>query len=549
MASTLTEALLFLSLSLFLWTFFRRIASRRPFANIDGPPSRSLFGGIFSEFFTGDGLRTHENLLKKYGSVVKVQGLFGKTMLYVSDPKAIYNIIIKDQYIYEETADFFMINQLVFGPGLLSTQGDHHKKQRKLLNPVFSIVHMREMIPTFYEIAHKLEAALASRAKDGAHEIDVLSWLTRTALELVAQCGLGCSFDTLTKDNEKHPYAVATQQLIPASIKTFVPRSYILPWASKIGTPRFRRTIFDLLLKFIPWEGAHQFRELTDVLDRETLDVYASKKRALAEGDEAVQRQIARGKDIISILMRANINASGGDQLPEHEVIGQMTTLVFAATETTSNALSRILWLLCIHRDIQERLRNELRQAMEGKDELNYNNLEALPFLEAVCREALRLYPPVASLHRVAVKDIVLPLSQPIKGIDGKVILEIPVPKGSEILVSIINCNRNPDLWGPDAHEYKPERWLKPLPDSVLVAQIPGVYGNQMTFSGGGRSCIGFKFSLLEMKVVLSLLVRKFEFDLPKSKEIGWKIGGVASPFTTEQPSVPQLPLSVKVAK
>jgi cytochrome P450 len=97
--------------------------------------------------------------------------------------------------------------------------------------------------------------------------------------------------------------------------------------------------------------------------------------------------------------------------------------------------------------------------------------------------------------------DAILPLSKPLIGRDGSTITEIHIPKGVDIHVGIINSNCNPDLWGDDANEWKPERWLNPLPKNLTEAdaKIPGVYSHLMTFLGGARSCIGFKFSQLEM--------------------------------------------------
>ena len=83
----------------------------------------------------------------------------------------------------------------------------------------------------------------------------------------------------------------------------------------------------------------------------------------------------------------------------------------------------------------------------------------------------------LSHLHRTR-RDIVLPLGVPIKGIDGKEIDALPIPKGTQVHVSIRGSNRNPEIWGPDAHEWKPERWLNPLPDPVINARIPGVYSH-----------------------------------------------------------------------
>lgn len=71
-----------------------------------------------------------------------------------------------------------------------------------------------------------------------------------------------------------------------------------------------------------------------------------------------------------------------------------------------------------------------------------------------------------------------MPLSAPVKATDGTMLNEIFVPKGTDIMIGIRASNRNPALWGPDADEWKPDRWLAPLPDTVTQAHIPGVYSN-----------------------------------------------------------------------
>ena len=75
-------------------------------------------------------------------------------------------------------------------------------------------------------------------------------------------------------------------------------------------------------------------------------------------------------------------------------------------------------------------------------------------------------------------QDVVLPLSQPIRGINGKLMSEVPLSKGTTVLVGVRACNRNTALWGDDAKEWKPERWLGNLPNSIIDARIPGVYSN-----------------------------------------------------------------------
>lgn len=170
-----------------------------------------------------------------------------------------------------------------------------------------------------------------------------------------------------------------------------------------------------------------------------------------------------------------------------------------------------------------------------------------MKYLDAVCRESLRLYSPVPLVTRQARKDAFLPISNPIRTTDGKEIQSVYVPKDTLIFTPIQAVNQDPGIWGPDSYEWKPERWLSPLPDSVHEARIPGVYSNVMTFIGGSRACIGFKFSEMEMKVLLFVLIDALQFDLGK-QEIRWDRSGIATPFVGNNELQPELPMLISRA-
>lgn len=87
-------------------------------------------------------------------------------------------------------------------------------------------------------------------------------------------------------------------------------------------------------------------------------------------------------------------------------------------------------------------------------------------------------YSPANQLMRQPVEDIVLPLSRPITLTSGRTTSEIFVPKGTKCIVSLIGSNRNTELWGDDAHDWKPERWMGDLRDEVQSAKLPGVYSH-----------------------------------------------------------------------
>lgn len=523
------------------WRILRRLVVKTDIDNLPGPLSQSFTKGNLLQTFSGDAWDFHKELGQKYGGVVRINAVLGNKYLYVSDPHVLHHVIIKDQHVFGKTTAGLVTSGILFGDGLLSTFGERHRKQRKMLNPVFSTALMREMVPVFYEVTHKLSNALGHKVENGLQEIDILRWVTRTSLELVAQSGLGCSLDPLTDDLDVHPYSTAVKQA-QSVISTLVVFQSFLPKLANFGSPRFRGFIVDIL----PFDKVKRLRDIINIMHETPREILEAKKRALQEGDEAVARQIARGQDIISTLMKGNMEASEEDKLPESDIRGQIGTLMFAATDTTSSAISRTLHLLATHLDVQDKLQQEIKGALHntGGQNLSYDELVSLPFLNAVCRETLRLYPPIALGARTANKETIMPLSTPITGVDGREMRQIVVPKDTTIIISILNCNCDPALWGPDSYDWKPERWLSPLPDTLTDVPIPGIYSHLMTFMGGGRSCIGFRFSQLEMKVVLSHLLSRFQFAL-SDKEISWEMSGVSAPTEKGQPGIPRMPLKV----
>ena len=109
----------------------------------------------------------------------------------------------------------------MLGDGLLATVGERHRKQRRMLNPVFSIAHMRHMLPIFYNITCKLQEAISVRVKDGQQEIDMLDWMGRTALELVGQGMMGYSSDPLVEEVH-NDFAEAVKSFVCVSQLTCV---------------------------------------------------------------------------------------------------------------------------------------------------------------------------------------------------------------------------------------------------------------------------------------------------------------------------------------
>ncbi|KAI0628769.1 cytochrome P450 [Trametes polyzona] len=168
--------------------------------NLPGPKPRSFLTGHTEELFGQNRWVHEEGFVKQYGSVFRVHGPLGAKWIYTFDPRALHSAFIKDPDVFEEIEVLLAAFNTILGPGLLSTLGSQHRRQRKMLNPLFSAKHLRGMTPIFNQVVGQLRAAIASRLKDGPRELDLLEWTGRTALELIGQGGLGYSFDPLTRD-------------------------------------------------------------------------------------------------------------------------------------------------------------------------------------------------------------------------------------------------------------------------------------------------------------------------------------------------------------
>ncbi|KAF8835284.1 cytochrome P450 [Paxillus ammoniavirescens] len=522
------------------WAFRRHAlrSSSLALESIPGPKSSSWLTGHLMQLAHPDGWSFHRNLSQKYGVVV-TRGLLGRRNLFVFDPRAMHHIFVKDHDSYEEWDIFIQVNRAIFGMGIISTTGHQHRKQRKMLTPAFSVNHLRAMIPEFYHIADQLCDVLKSRVVQGQKECDMLEWMSKTALELIGKSGMGYNFNSFNEGSVGSPYATSIKNLLPkvSSMSFFL---LLVPFINQVGTASFRRKVMNIL----PWGTLHGIRDMVDIMHETSIEILKSKRKQCEVDGNLMVDQPTRGADIINILLKNNLAADDSDRLPESEILAQMSSLIFAAMDTTSGALCRLLYVMAQHTEVQDVLRRDIAAAktLQGRD-LDYEELMTLPLLDAVCKETMRLYPPVTSVNRTTTCDTILPVSVPIRSTEGTLVHEVHVPKGTDIVVSLLCANTNKAIWGDDAEEWKPERWLVDLPQSVVDAKLPGIYSNMMTFLGGSRACIGFKFAELEMKVVLAVLVERFKFALPQ-KDIRWQMTIVSSPVVDGKA---KLPMNVEV--
>ncbi|KAK0462488.1 cytochrome P450 [Desarmillaria tabescens] len=526
-----------LSATYLVYKRFKRIS----IASVPGPQWKSWVYGNLSEHRKGEAGEVDFKWQAQYGDIIRVRAPLGEDRLLVSDPKAL-------QYIYQTSGYRFIkppgrkeLGRLLTGNGILLAEGDDHKRHRKVLLPGFGGPEAKYYVPVFFAHASKMGSKwkeLISTTDEQSVIINVPLWTSHATLDAIGVAAFDYQFGAL--DNLENPLTVAYTNML---FDTF-------------AVPTDNSTLSMCLMDWLPnWfirfmiekapidrlEHVRKTRELTRQVAKQLVN---EKYEALAADKPK--------RDIMSLLVKANVSENPKTQLDDEELLGQMNTIMFAGHETTANTLSWTFLELARRPDVQDRLRAEIREKEKaifkrGDTEFSVQDLDSMSYLTAVVKEVLRFHPVVYNIERSATRDDVLPLSKPVTLTTGKVVQEIPIPKGITITASITGYNRNKDVWGEDAHVFDPTRWFQ---GNMSKEVSVGVYGNLFNFAGGLRSCIGWRFAVLELHAFITEVINNFEFSLTKESErIRREACGIMTPTVEgEVEKGSQLPLRVAVA-
>jgi len=294
--------------------------------------------------------------------------------------------------------------------------------------------------------------------------------------------------------------------------------------------------LWTLLRIYAPFMGAlldgkvnKTVKKCHSVIHRVAGHLIQEKKFKIQEGEKTGVAY--NGKDLLSLLLKANMatDLPEDQRISDIDILHNINTFMFAGSDTSSLSLTWTLNLLAQNSVIQERLRAELLSVAPAssidlskltEDEIQslHTVISNLPYLHNVTRECIRLIPPVHSSIRVAKQDDQLPTIFPVHRRDGTIIMDksfVHVPKGSFVHVAIEGFNLDKGIWGDNAWEFQPDRWDH-LPEGVSA--LPGLFSNTLTFSSGPRSCIGMRFSLIEIKTFLYILLTNFVFQTTEDK-------------------------------
>ncbi|KAJ7485126.1 cytochrome P450 [Mycena galericulata] len=511
---------------------YRDFTSPLRIRDLPGPKNPSIWYGSFNELAADQWLM--DKWRAEYGRNFQFRSLFNISELHTSDPKAMAHIVGNTVTYQKSPASRYNIARMV-GNGILAVELEEHKCQRKIMTPAFGVKHTRELTPVFVQHANELrDYWLAELAKEnGTARMEVFSWLRRTALDVIGETGFNYKFDSLNPNGKPSELMEALTKLFHSSGSQ---RNFVV---------RFAQSNFPIL-RYLPMPN------------RDAKVFFAAQKRLFEIGANLVaeskayieaaggEKNAGSRQDLLSLLMRANLatDLPDNERLTDQAVIAQVPSFVVAGHENTSSGTAWTLHQLTLHPGIQTKLREELLEV--PSDTPSFDQLNALPYLENVIRETMRLHAPVDFTGRMVMEDDILPLQTPFIDKKGKIHEGIPVRKGQKIYMPIRALNVDKSLWGEDAEEFKPERWDN-LPEAVSA--IPSVYANLFTFYAGAHSCIGFRFSIMEQKALLFSLVRSFEFEkaLPEGAIGRTSATALQKPIVlAERAKGSQMPLIVK---
>ncbi|CAA9959842.1 hypothetical protein CFE70_003285 [Pyrenophora teres f. teres 0-1] len=409
------------------------------------------------------------------------RGFFHVAWLFPATPEALADVLVHKSYDYEKPLHTRNFLSRFIGFGLLMAEGEEHKHSRKNIMPAFSFRHIKDLYRVFWDKSIEFRDVVR-RAVDAEPDkiVDLCRFTTQVTLDIIGLAGLGRDIGSL-RNSEDELVKNFKEMVEPTREKAlFLVLHVIFPaW----------------FISKLPWGLNKRVEITTGIVRRITTEfVREIKANMKVQGPEKQPSH-----DILSMMIRSN-------SFSDENLVDQLLTLLAAGHETTSSALAWASYLLSRHPAVQTRLRAEIHEYIPDPKLLSDHNydiaglLESMPYLNGVCNEVLRLFPTIPLTPRVAIRDTI--------------IADQFVPVGTTVFLLPWAINRNPALWGADAEEFVPDRWIDK--ETGRATMNGGAASNYsfLTFLHGPRSCIGERFARAEMRAIVAAFVGSFEMEM-----------------------------------
>ncbi|XP_014250199.1 cytochrome P450 4c3 isoform X2 [Cimex lectularius] len=394
--------------------------------------------------------------------------------IFVSKASAAEAILSSSKHI-EKSREYCYLHPWL-GTGLLTSSGIKWQTRRKILTPTFHFRILEDFLGVFIEqseiLIKKLEAELTRES------FNIFPYVTRCTLDII--CAMGRKVNAQSDSESAYVKAVYKMGTIvqKRQAKIWLQPEWAFRW-SKLYSEH------NCCLKVL-----HDFSNKVIQDKREDLARCSSESDIGYEENLGVKKRLA----FLDLLLQAKEN---GAPLPDEDIREEVDTFMFEGHDTTSAAICWILFLLGCHPDIQDKVVEEMDAIFQKTDRRpTPNDLAEMKYLECCIKEALRLYPSVPIFARKINTDVDI----------GK----YTIPKGTTAMIVAYQLHRDPSEF-PDPEVFKPERFAMRDSSRHPYSYIP--------FSAGPRNCIGQKFAILEEKVVVSTVLRKYRVKAVDRRE------------------------------
>jgi cytochrome P450 len=422
-------------------------------------------------------LRARQETIPNDG-MIRTRGLLNGERIIVTSATALAKIAT-NPFIFVKPNILRLLTGRVLGLGLVLVNRDVHRQQRKLFLPPFAPKHIYDLTPTFWRKSREVTQKMCTEIRGNTNSLEAVfeigDWAARVALDIITLTGMGKDFGAI----QDHDAPLATVYM-----------KVLEPTLGHVLVAILRGFFPARLVEALPIKSNHDQANAMHTIRGVCRDLLREKKRKTTDS-----------KDILNVCLKYGEIAG----VNEEEVINQMTTFLGAGHETISVGITWAVYMLSIHQDWQQRIRDEVRSNVPALDNplMDKTQVDTLLLLRAFIEEVLRWYPPIPTTMREPFEDTEL---------DGQVIT-----KGTRIIVPIKAINREEKFWGPDSRTFNPERWLKDDNTFDSTGRVTTKYGH-LSFMQGSRGCVAAGFARAEMICVLAAWVGRFEFDLADEK-------------------------------
>ena len=439
--------------------------------DIPGWPTHWLWGNLHQ-------IKLEESFLNEYNDwVSKNRCKISKRWFGPLIPRVIVNHCDPARIVLKEPKDDGMYSFLKpwLGDGLLISQGKKWFRNRRLLTPAFHYEILKPYIEVYNSCLKTMVGKWMTSVKKN-EPVKVFETVKLLSLDIIMQCVFSFESNCQQEGTKNHPYVEAVCDLIELTSARILTLHHRIDWIYYFSANgrKYRRAC----------KKAHEYSEMVIKERRKALNV--------SQGSMSKRKYL----DFLDVLLTAA--DEDGNGLTDLEIRDEADTFMFEGHDTTTSGISWTLYCLAKYPEHQEKIREEVRNVLMGREWLEYNDLKDLKYTQWCIKEAMRLYPPVFFITRRASSDLEL---------DGHII-----PKGMVIGVSIRMIHRHPDTW-VNPNEYDPLRFHP----SNVEGRDPYAY---IPFSAGQRNCIGQSFALNEEKLVVASLVHKFKLSLVEGYKV-----------------------------